>query len=89
MCAPQVGSSLEASRCGFHSARLEKSFPCRVERFAFPVFVDFRVGRYVIRCVLLSVLFHVWSVCCERVQAISIFVGSQMTNAVFCTEIPA
>ena len=55
----QVGFSLEASRCDFHSARLEKSFSCRVEVFAFPVFVDLRVGRYVIRCVLLSVLSHV------------------------------
>ena len=52
----QVGFSLEASRCGFHCARPDKSFSCRVERFEFPVFVDFRVGRYVIRCVLLSVL---------------------------------
>ena len=59
MCAHQVGFSLEASRCGFHSARLENFFSCPVERFAFPVFVDFRVGRYVIRCVLLSVLSHV------------------------------
>ena len=28
----QVGFSLEASRCDFHSARLEKSFSRRVER---------------------------------------------------------
>ena len=86
----QVGFSLEASRCGFHSARLEKFFSCRVERFAFPVFVDFRFGRYVIRCVLLSVLSHVME-CLLRTCP-----GNQhkmlevkRPNAVFCKEIPA
>ena len=82
----QVGFSLEASRCGFHCARPDKSFSCRVERFEFPVFVEFRFGRYVIRCVLLSVLSPVWSVCCERVQAMSKNVGRrfQRRSATMC-----
>ena len=46
----QVGFCLEAPRCGLHSAL----GACRVERQVFPVFVDFRFGGFVIRCVLLS-----------------------------------
>ncbi len=48
----QVGFCFEAPRCGLHSA----VGACRVERFAFPVFVDFRFCLCVIRRVLLSVL---------------------------------
>ena len=52
-----VGFWFEAPRRGFHSAPVGKSFACQVQLFVFRVFVDFRFGRYVIRCVLLSVFF--------------------------------
>ncbi len=89
----QVGFCLEEPRSGLHSA----VGACRVERFVFRVFVDVCSGRYVIRCVLLSVLsialelFRPRCHDCERVHSDQLVCSEVkcLTQLSFEQEIPA